>query len=137
MGAFKDVQDASRYFKDDRFATENGIEITEITDEHAVARLVVQPHHLNANHMVMGGAIFTLADLALSALGCNLHLPVVGTDCNIHYLSPGREGDTLYATARCLKNGRTTVVMESDVTNQDGKRVAHMTGTAFKIYPKE
>lgn len=132
MGAFKDVQEAAAYFQDDRFATENGIELVELTDDYALAKMVIQPRHRNALGAVMGGASFTLGDLAISALGCNLHMPVVGMDCNIHYLA-GAKGDTLYARATCLKNGRTTAVLKADIYDDTGRDVAFMTGTAFKI----
>ena len=61
MGAFKNVQEAAKYFEDDRFATENGIELVELTEEYAVAKMELTARHRNAMNNVMGGAIFTLA----------------------------------------------------------------------------
>ncbi len=132
MGAFRNVQEAAAYFQDDRFATENGIELIELTEETAVARMALTDHHRNAMNNVMGGAIFTLGDLAISALGCHLHLPVVGLDGNINYLATAR-GDVLFAKAICRKNGRTTMVLQADITDDTGRLVAIMTSTAFKI----
>lgn len=132
MGAFRNVQEAAAYFQDDRFATENGIELIDLTEETAVARMVLTDHHRNAMNNVMGGAIFTLGDLAISALGCHLHLPVVGLDGNINYLATAR-GDVLFAKALCRKNGRTTMVLQADITDDTGRLVAIMTSTAFKI----
>lgn len=133
MGAFANVQEAAAYFQDDRFATENGIVLTELTEEYAVAKMELTSRHRNAMNNVMGGAIFTLGDLAISALGCHLHLPVVGLDGNINFLSTAK-GDVLYAKATCRKNGRTTIVLQADITDDTGRLVAIMTATAFKIY---
>ncbi|MBO4383639.1 MAG: PaaI family thioesterase [Clostridia bacterium] len=132
MGAFTSVTEAAAYFQDDRFATENGIELIELTDDRAVARMVLGPRHRNAMNNVMGGAIFTLGDLAISALGCHRHLPVVGLDANINYLATAK-GDTLLAEATCRKDGRTTLVLQADITDDTGRLVAIMTATAFKI----
>ena len=132
MGAFENVQAAAAYFHDDRFATENGIELVELTDDHALAKMVITPRHRNAMGAVMGGAIFTLGDLAISAHGCNLHMPVVGADANIHYLA-GAKGDVLFAKTRCLKHGRTTAVIEAEVYDDTDRLLAVMTGTCFKI----
>ena len=133
MGAFKNVQEAEKYFEDDRFATENGIELVELTEEHAVAKMELTARHRNAMNNVMGGAIFTLGDLAISALGCHLHLPVVGLNGSIDFLSTAK-GDVLYAKATCRKNGRTTIVMQCDITDDTGRLVAIMNGTAFKVH---
>ena len=136
MGTFKTVEEATAFFKNDRFATENGVELVELDDEHALTRLVIEPRHRNAIGAVMGGAIFTLADLAISAHGTQLYKPVIGMDNNIHYLS-GAKGDVLCARSRCLKNGHTTIILEAEVTDDTGRLVAEMTGTAFKLKPAD
>jgi len=97
-----------------------------------LAKMELTPRHRNAMNNVMGGAIFTLGDLAISALGCHLHLPVVGLNGSIDFLSTAK-GDVLYARATCRKNGRTTIVMQCDITDDTGRLVAIMNGTAFKV----
>ncbi len=132
MGTFANVQAAAEFFEKDRFATENGIELIELTDETAVAKMELTPHHRNAMGGVMGGAIFTLGDLAVSALGTQRHLPVVALDGNINFLS-GAKGDVLYAKASVRKDGRTTVVLQADITDDTDRLVAIMTVTTFKL----
>lgn len=132
MAVFKDVSEAQAFFNDDRFATENGIVIEELSEEKCVTRLDVTDHHRNAVGGVMGGAIFTLADLAFSAHCNNLHKPSVGLSNNITYMS-GAKGDTLYATSRCLKDGRTTGFYEVEVTDNTGRLLATMSCTCFKL----
>ena len=58
---------AQEFFKNDRFATNAGVELIEIKEGYSKARLVITAEHLNAGGRTQGGAIFTLADLALAA----------------------------------------------------------------------
>lgn len=134
MGAFQNLQEAQEFFKDDRFATENGITIEELSEEKCVTKLVVTDRHRNAVGGVMGGAIFTLADLAFSAHCNHLHKPSVGLQNSISYLS-GAKGDVLYATSRCTKDGRTTGFYEVEVTDNTGRLLATMSCICFKLYP--
>ena len=58
---------AQEFFKNDRFATNAGVKLIEIKEGYSKARLVITAEHLNAGGRTQGGAIFTLADLALAA----------------------------------------------------------------------
>ena len=58
---------AQEFFKNDRFATNASVELIEIKEGYSKARLVITAEHLNAGGRTQGGAIFTLADLALAA----------------------------------------------------------------------
>ena len=58
---------AQEFFKNDRFATNAGVELIEIKEGYSKARLVITAEHLNAGGRTQGGAIFTLAALALAA----------------------------------------------------------------------
>ena len=51
----------------DRFASAAGVELLEIKEGYARARMLVQPKHLNGGGVCQGGAVFTLADLAFAA----------------------------------------------------------------------
>ena len=55
------------FFKKDLFAEQTGVELLEVREGYSKARLVITENHLNAGHRTQGGAIFTLADLALAA----------------------------------------------------------------------
>ena len=52
----------------DRFAVLAGCRITEVDERHAVAMMTVTEAHLNGGNVCQGGALFTLADLAIAAL---------------------------------------------------------------------
>ena len=115
---------AQEFFKNDRFATNAGVELIEIKEGYSKARLVITAEHLNAGGRTQGGAIFTLADLALAA-AANSH----GT---LAFLRASGPGDTLYAEARERYIGRTTGYYQIDVTNQEGKLIATFESSVFR-----
>ena len=43
----------------DRFASAAGVELLEIKEGYARARMLVQPKHLNGGGVCQGGAVFT------------------------------------------------------------------------------
>ena len=50
----------------DRFAAEAGVELLEVREGYAKARMLVTDKHLNGGGVCQGGALFTLADLAFA-----------------------------------------------------------------------
>ena len=126
------LEEAKEYFSHDRFATENGIALEEVDERHAVASLVVSDRHLNAYGGVMGGAIFTLADFAFAALTNDRKRKTVAQQVSINYLSAPKSG-RLTATARYRKDGRSSCVVNVDVTDDTGRDIAQFVGTGFKL----
>ena len=126
------IEDAKDYFSHDRFATENGIALEEVDERHAVASLVVSDRHLNAYGGVMGGAIFTLADFAFAELTNDRKRKTVAQQVSINYLSAPKSG-RLTATARYRKDGRSSCVVNVDVTDDTGRDIAQFVGTGFKL----
>ena len=61
------MSELKAYFDADRFATGIGIELLEVKEGYARARMEVSERHLNAAGVMQGGAIFTLADYAFAA----------------------------------------------------------------------
>ena len=55
------------FFKNDLFAENTGVVLLEVRKGYSKAKLEIKPEHLNAGARTQGGAIFTLADLALAA----------------------------------------------------------------------
>ena len=125
-------EEARDYFSKDRFATENGMAIDELDGEHAVTSLTISSRHKNAFGGVMGGAIFTLADFAFAALTNDRERVVVAQQVSINYLSPVK-GNRLVATARYRKDGRSSCVVNVDVTDDTGRDIAQFVGTGFKL----
>ena len=126
------LEEAREFFKNDRFATENGMTIDELGEDRCVCSMDIRDDHRNAMGSVMGGVIFTLADFAFAAAANNVHMPTVGQQNNINYFS-GTRGSRLIAKAECRKDGKTVCVYNVDVTDDLGRDIAQMTGTGFKL----
>ena len=99
MSSIASIDEARAYFEGDRFAVNAGISIDEVAPGYAVCHFDITPDHRNAENGVMGGAIFTLVDLAFAAAANGIHLPTVAQQVSMNFLS-GSRGTTLTATAR-------------------------------------
>ena len=99
---------AQEFFKNDLFATNAGVELIEIREGYSKAKLEIKPEHLNAGQRTQGGAIFTLADLALAAAANSHGTLAFSLSSNITFLRASGPGDTLYAEARERYTGRST-----------------------------
>ncbi len=132
MSTFKSIDDAREHFKKDKFATDMGATLDELTEEYAVCSLVLNDSHRNAYGGVMGGVIFTLADFAFAVLSNHIHSLTVAQSVNINYLSAAK-GDKLIAKATCRKTGRTTSIINVDISDDTGRDVAQFIGNGFKL----
>ena len=113
---------AQEFFKNDLFAENAGVVLLEVRKGYSKAKLEIKPEHLNAGARTQGGAIFTLADLALAA-AANSHGTLAFS------LS---SGDTLFAEARERYIGRSTGCYQVDITNQDGELIATFESSVFR-----
>ncbi|MBE5848609.1 MAG: PaaI family thioesterase [Lachnospiraceae bacterium] len=132
MGTFATLEEAREHFKNDRFATNAGMQIDELGEDYSVCSVTLSDDHKNAYGGVMGGAIFTLADLAFAACANNIHSLSVASQVSINFLSAPK-GSRLIAKAKCIKDGRTTAVINVSVSDDTGRDVALFVGTAFKL----
>lgn len=116
----------------DRFAANAGCRITEVDATHAVAEMTVTAEHLNGGNVCQGGALFTLADLAIAALmNCQGQL-TFGISNNIIYVASAKEGDQLRAEAVSVADHHKIPAVEVRVTNQDGRLICHVTGMGYR-----
>ena len=104
----------------------------DLSDDEAVCSLVLSDEHKNAYGGVMGGVIFTLADFAFAVLSNQIHQLTVAQQVDIHYLSAPK-GDKLIARATCRKSGRTSSIINVDISDDTGRDVAQFIGTGFKL----
>lgn len=121
-------------FKNDHFATEaTGIVIDSAEPGKAVCSLVLSERHMNENNVPMGGAIFTLADIACAvAANGYSEKKTVSQHASITFLAPAK-GSRLVAEAFCLRDGRTTALYSVDVRDELGTYVAHATVNGYVI----
>lgn len=131
MSALEEIR--SR-FQNDHFATDaTGIVIDAAEPGKAVCSLVLEKKHMNENNVPMGGAIFTLADIACAvAANGYSEKKTVSQQASITFLSPAK-GKRLIAEASCLRAGRTTALYAVDVRDELGIYVAHATVNGYVI----
>ena len=116
----------------DRFAANAGCQITEVDEHHAVAEMTVTDMHLNGGNVCQGGALFTLADLAIAALmNCRGQL-TFGINNSIMFVSSAKEGDRLRAEAVSVADHHKIPAVEVRVTNEDDRLICHVTGMGYR-----
>ena len=132
MSTFNSVEEAREYFKNDKFAFNSGMVLEDLGEDFSLCSMELDDRHLNANGGIMGGVMFTLADLAFAALSNNIHRPTVAQQVSINYLSAPK-GKTLKARAELVKNGRSSTIIQVKITDETGRDIALFTGTGFKL----
>ena len=120
------------FFKRDRFAAEAGCELLEVSEGYARARMLVTPRHLNGGDVCQGGALFTLADLAIAALMNYNGQLTFGIHNSIMFVSSAREGDVLTAEAVIVCDHHKIPSVEVRVTNQEDRLICHVTGMGYR-----
>ncbi len=118
-------------FQTDQYARLSGIEIISVTAGHAVARMPVQPCHLNALGVVQGGAMFTLADLAFGAACNSRGVVTLAINASITFMKAVTTG-TLTAMARELDSNSKLGTYTVDITDEQGNLVAVFQGLAYR-----
>ena len=127
----RDLLWARNTFANDRFATEAaGVVIEEAGDKVCHCSMVITPIHRNAAGGVMGGAIFTLADLTFAVAANFGGRMTVSISSNISFIGAAK-GEKLMSSARCIKSGRSTCFYEITVDDDLGNKVAVVTITGF------
>jgi 1,4-dihydroxy-2-naphthoyl-CoA hydrolase len=111
------------------FAEQLGIELDAAAPEEVRGRLAWAPERCTAGGVMHGGALMALAD-SLGGVCAYLNLPPGAQTATISsstaFMRAVREGEVT-ATARPLHAGRTVVVVQTDLADGDGNRVAQVT----------
>ena len=130
---------AQELFGNDRYATEaTGVKIDEVREGYVLCSLTLTPLHRNAMGAVMGGVMFTLADLAFAiaansqCLANNQPLQWVSLSSTIQYLGQ-THGSTLVAETNCVKPGSSTCVYSISIHDEHDKQIALVTTTGIHL----
>lgn len=116
----------------DNFAKRAGCRIEELRDGYARAVMNVGKEHLNAAGVCQGGALFTLADLALAAVMNSRGNITLGLQNNIMFLRSAKLGDVLTAEATEVYNHHKIPCVEVKVSNANGDLICAVTGLAYR-----
>ena len=114
------------------FAELLGVEVLAASSEEVRARIAWEERLCTAGGVLHGGALMSLADAA-GAFCTFLNLPErsAGTatiESKTNFFRAVREGHVV-ATSRPLHRGRTTIIVETDLHDAEGKHVARVTQT--------
>jgi len=109
--------------------------IRDVDMGHALLDIEVQNKHLQPFGAVHGGVFASIIDAATfwavySEVDENATMTSV--DLKVNYLAPSQDGK-LIARGRRIKLGKTLALGEAEVTNQEGKLLAHGTSTLMII----
>ncbi|MCQ2057624.1 MAG: PaaI family thioesterase [Bacteroidaceae bacterium] len=116
----------------DRFAADNGMQLTQVTPEFSIAVMTVDEHHLNGAGVCQGGALFTFADLAIAAAMNACGNVTLGLENAMTFHHPARLGDRLTAKAFVTCDHRKIPFCRVEITNADGTLVASGTSLGYR-----
>lgn len=121
------------------FADTLCISVDEVTGEQATARMAWAEHLCTTGGVLHGGALMAFAD-TVGALCAFANLPEgAGTstiESKTNFFRAVRSG-TVTATCKPLHVGRSTIVVQTDLRDDRGKRVAQVTQTQAVLGKKE
>lgn len=117
----------------DRAAQALGMQIVQVQPGRATLSMQVRADMVNGHHICHGGMIFSLADTAF-AYACNSgNHNTVASACQIDFLAPAHEGDTLIASASEQAASGRAGVYDVSVHRSDGQLLALFRGKSHRI----
>lgn len=117
------------------FARHLGIGIKVAEPDEVRGHIEWRPELCTAGGVLHGGVLMALAD-TLGAVCAFLNLPANATTATIESKTNffrAVRGDRVGATTRVLHKGKTTVVVQSDLVDAEGRPVAQVTQTQAVI----
>lgn len=117
--------------RNDRFAAGAGVELLEVREGYAKARMLVTPEHLNAGGVCQGGALFTLADLAFAAVANSRKNITLSLNAQITFLRAVSDG-YIYAEAMEVFSHAKVPFIEVRITDEQGRLLAFLTSSGYR-----
>lgn len=101
--------------------------------EATLSMPVIYEIHTNLYRNAHGGALASLADTAMGVSCATLGNRVVTLDMNINYIRGAGEQPAIYCTGKVIHNGKSTMVVEAELTDGAGSLLGKARGTFFVI----
>jgi len=115
----------------DNFSRHCKMKMVDASDGYAKVSMVINEDHLNFFGTVHGGAIFTLADMALGAASNSHGKLSMAISCNIHYMKPALRG-RLIAEAKEVSINPKLATYDVWIRDDDGDIVAKFQGMVYR-----
>ncbi|MBW2603023.1 MAG: hotdog fold thioesterase [Deltaproteobacteria bacterium] len=126
------METVKNFLKNDRFADHVGIELLEVSEGRATAKMKIKEHLLNGVSIAHGGAIFSLADLAFAAASNSHRTVALSINVSISYLKASVAGETLTAEAKEVSLNPKLATYEVRVTDETNDIIAIFLGTVYR-----
>jgi uncharacterized protein (TIGR00369 family) len=120
------------------FAATVGVELVAARPDEVSGRLAWSPERCTSGGVLHGGALMTLAD-TLGAACAFLNLPPgagTATISSSTNLLRAVRGGAVTGTARPLRAGRTVIVVQTDLRDDEGRPVAQVTQAQAVLGPQ-
>lgn len=115
-----------------------GVNVIIRSPERSEAELVNRDDLCNRRDVMHGGAIMALADIMGGMTASASLAPDQATatiESKTNFLAPIPKGDKVRAICTPLHSGRTTIVLQTNITRADGRLAAMVTQTQI-VLPK-
>lgn len=112
-----------------------GARVAEVEPGHAVVELHASAQHRHDGGVVQGGIITQIADAAMGISLLSLQeegMANTTIELKINFMRPVVEG-LIRATGRVVEMRPTLLFSEADVTDEEGRLIAHATSTCLAI----
>ena len=117
------------------FTAYNFIKLETAEPDFVVYRLDIRPESRNPFGMVHGGALYTLADDAAGGAAHSDGRHYVTQHGDLHFLD-NRSRGAVRAAGRVRRRGSSTVLVDVEITDEDGALLAVGTFTYFRVDPR-
>lgn len=115
-----------------------GVTVIRRAAARSEATLVNRDDLCNRRDVMHGGAVMALADIMGGMTASASLAPGQATatiESKTNFLAPIPKGDTIHAVCTPIHSGRTTIVLQTNITRGDGRLAAMVTQTQI-VLPK-
>lgn len=119
-------------YKNNHFISYCGITIDAVKCGEATLSLTVDDtKHTNQYGFTHGGALEAIADIALGVACATVGKRVMTLSFNMNFIRNVRAGARAISTAYVRHNGRRTMMVDVDTTDENGRLLTRATATMF------
>ena len=113
-----------------------GVRLTALSPERVMAEMAVRPDLCTAGGILHGGAYMAFAD-TLGAVGTFIQLAAgqrtTTTDSSTKFMAGAKQGSVVTGECVALHRGRTTMVWQTSIRNEQGKLCSVVTQTQLVL----
>jgi len=125
------TENIRKFFENDAFAHYLGVELIEVSEGSAKAKLKIRNEHLNSIKVVHGGVISALADVVFAVASNSYGTIAMGINESISYVKAAT-GGTLIAVAEEVSLNPKLATYNVSITEEEGDTIAVFQGTVYK-----